>query len=38
VFVFRELEQDTIEVSAVYFKNHVMHSLNTLFGEVSSQK
>ncbi|XP_021930815.1 ribonuclease P protein subunit p14-like isoform X3 [Zootermopsis nevadensis] len=28
-----ELEQDTTEISAVYFKNHVMHLLNILFGE-----
>jgi hypothetical protein len=45
---FRELEEDTTEISAVYFKNHtteisavyfknhVMHALTVLFGEVSS--
>lgn len=31
-----ELEQDTTEISAVYFKNHVMHSLTVLFGEVGA--
>ena len=31
-----ELEQDSTEINAVYFKNHVMQSLNILFGEVST--
>jgi hypothetical protein len=35
-FLIRELEQDSTEINAVYFKNHVMQSLNILFGEVSS--
>ena len=35
VFI-RELEQDSTEINAVYFKNNVMQSLNILFGEVST--
>jgi len=34
--LIRELEQDSTEINAVYFKNHVMQSLNILFGEVST--
>jgi hypothetical protein len=34
--LIRKLEQDSTEINAVYFKNHVMQSLNILFGEVST--
>lgn len=36
VDVSLELEQDSTEINAVYFKNHVMQSLNILFGEVGA--
>jgi hypothetical protein len=35
-FLIRELEQDSTEINAVYFKNHFMQSLNIPFGEVST--